>query len=102
MTQLPPHHPNMVEDAPLRENGLICWRDKERPCSGECMAYIAAPDGPDFEGKQWANCSLLVHKHRAAKHLVIIASTLGELMKTKKNEAADRARLNQPPPPKVI
>jgi hypothetical protein len=98
---IPPHHPNMLDDEPLRKNGLICWRDKERPCSAECMAFDNAPSGPEYDGKQWANCKLLVDSHRTGKHLTILAQQQGELVKAQKNEAADRLRLNQPPPPKV-
>lgn len=102
MNDVPTHHPNMIDRGELEKNGLICWRDVSRACGADCMAYNTPPPGVDTEGKQWAYCRILVDEHRTAKHLVIIASSLGELLKTKKNEAADRARLNQPPPPKVV
>ncbi len=99
---IPGHFPNMVEHGPIAGNGLICWRDKERPCGPECMAFTEAPEGPDYAGKQWASCSLLVYEHRGAKHLVIAAQGIAQLVQLKKNEVADRVRLSQPPPPKVV
>ncbi len=92
----------MLDANEIRANGLICWRNNERPCGADCMAFIEAPEGADFQGKQWANCSVLVNQHRTAKHLTIIAHQLTESSKLKRNEIADRARTNQPPPPKVV
>lgn len=62
------------------------------------MAFIDAPEGPDYKNQQWANCLLLVNAHRGGKHLVVLASSAGELLRSAKNEAADRAR-HQPSPP---
>ncbi len=100
-TGLPTHFPNMVEHAPIGANGLVCWRDKERPCAPDCMAFIEPPEGADYAGKQWANCLVLVNEHRTGKHLTILAQVGGELVKARKVEAADKQRLNQPPIPKV-
>ena len=58
-------------------------------------AYISRPEGPDYTAQQWANCALLVNAHRAGKHLVVIAATLGEQERKAKTAAADQARMNQ-------
>lgn len=100
--EIPLHHPNMVDAEPTRKNGLICWRDKDRPCGADCMAYVEAPVGPDYQGKQWANCLVLVNEHRTGKHLTILSQVGGELVRVRKTEAADRARAAQPPPPRVL
>jgi len=90
------HHPNI-----RKETGLYCFKDADRPCSAACMAFILPPDGPDYKDQQWANCMELVSMHRSGKHLVVIASQLGELLKKQKTADADRARSNQQPPPPV-
>lgn len=79
--------------------GLYCFLDDARPCSAECMAYDAAPEGADYRDKQWANCMLLVNAHRGGKHLIVLASLGSELLHKTKNAAADAARANQTPPP---
>jgi hypothetical protein len=93
------YHPNLKPDDP--KEGLICFRDAARVCGADCMAYELAPPGPDYDDKQWATCMLLVNTHRVGKHLVVLASVGSELLKRAKNESADRARANQPPPPTV-
>lgn len=93
------HHPTLKEDNP--EDGLVCFLDVARPCGADCMAWDARPEGPDYADKQWANCMLLVNAHRGGKHLVVLASVGSDLLRKAKNEAADRARTNQPPPPGV-
>lgn len=95
------HAPSMREEEESPGGGLYCFLDKERPCDVTCMAYIAQPDGPDYQDQQWANCLLLVNAHRGGKHLIVLASNSGELVKKAKNEAADRARAQQLPPPTV-
>ena len=95
------YHSNMVDHEDVAKNGLVCFLDKDRPCGADCMAYTEQPEGQDYQGKQWANCMLLVNAHRGGKHLTILASVGGELVKKAKNEAADRLRTNQPPPPVV-
>lgn len=95
------YFPNMVEGDDVRKSGLICWRDKERACGPDCMAFTTPPDGPDYQGQQWASCMLLVNSHRTGKHLTIIAQGVGELVKLRKNEKADAVRSNQPAPPGV-
>lgn len=101
-TAVNPHFPNMIDAEDVRKNGLICWRDKDRPCGADCMAFGEPPDGPDYQGKQWANCQVLVNEHRTAKHLTILVQVGNELVKQRKNEAADRSRMSQPAPPKVL
>lgn len=93
------YHPNLKPDEP--KEGLVCFLDISRPCGPDCMAYEKAPEVPDYQDKQWADCLLLVNLHRAGKHLVVLASVGSEILKKVKNEAADRARANQPPPPTV-
>ncbi len=80
-------------------SGLFCFLNRERYCGPDCMAYISRPDGSDYVAQQWANCMLLVNAHRAGKHMVVIASTLGEQNAKAKTAAADLVRTNQPPPP---
>ena len=91
----------MLDGEPLKKAGLMCFLNFERPCSAECMSFVDPPEGPDYEGKQWANCHLLVNAHRAGKHLTILAQTTGELVKKTKTQMADQQRLSQPPPPGV-
>lgn len=91
----------MVDDEDVRKNGLVCFLNNDRPCGPDCMAFAEPPEGADYQGKQWANCMILVNAHRVGKHLPILCSLGNELVKKAKNEAADRARANQPPPPVV-
>lgn len=86
--------PNMVEEAPVKENGLYCFKDANRPCNADCMAYQTfPPEGPDYDG-QWAHCRELVYMHRAGKHLTILAAEVSR-------HNRDQQRLNQPAPPVV-
>ena len=84
------------------EPNLLCFMDKNRVCGPDCTAFGAVPEGADYRDQQWANCMLLVNAHRTGKHLAIVATLGMEFMQRSKNEAADRARANQPPPPKVV
>jgi hypothetical protein len=88
----------MKDDDP---GGLICFLNIDRPCEPSCMAWVKPPDGPDYQDQQWANCYLLVNAHRGGKHLVVLAANTGALVKKTMDEAADRARVQQPPPPAV-
>jgi hypothetical protein len=99
---IPPHFPETMDAEPARKGSLVCWQDKDRFCGPDCMAYIESPDGPDYAGKQWANCHILVNEHRTGKHLTILVQIGTELVKQRKNEAADRSRMSQPAPPKVL
>jgi hypothetical protein len=90
----PPPRPSALE-------GLTCFIDRQRLCGPDCMAWSARPEGPDYKDQQWANCQVLVAGHRGGKHLVVLASQAGELLRVFKNGAADQARANQAPPPKV-
>lgn len=92
------HHPSLREPP---ENGLQCFLNMDRPCGPDCMSWTRPPPGPDYQDQQWANCLLLVNAHRGGKHLVVLAASAGELVNKAKNEAADRARAQQPPPPVV-
>jgi len=81
--------------------GLECWLNMERPCSAECMSYLdsaSVPEGEDYKRPdgvpmQWAHCMVLVNLHRVAKHSVHLASSVGGLVRLKKQEAGDRARM---------
>jgi len=81
--------------------GLFCFKDKDRPCTAECMAYILPPEGPDYKDQQWARCLLLVNTHRTGKHLVVLCANVEKMISLTKTEQADRVRLNQPPVPPV-
>lgn len=83
------------------KTGLICFLNMTRPCSAECMAYVATPEGPDYKDQQWANCMLLVNAHRTGKHLVVLAAVGADIARAEKTKAADQARSNQPTPPTV-
>lgn len=90
----PLHHPNLKPDD--KESGLICFKDKDRECGASCMAYTDVPEGPDYVGKQWANCMLLVNSHRTGKHLTIIANIGDKLLKKMGTS------VNQTPPPSPL
>src|SRR5690606_10644440 len=78
-----------------------CFIDSNRPCTAECMAFLVVrPEGPDYEGQQWAACSLLVNMHRGGKHLTVLASQGAAVLKDMRIKMADEKRLNQPPPPR--
>ncbi len=96
------HHPTLADDEPgQKATGLDCFLNQNRPCGPDCMAFTAPPEGQDYQDQQWAHCMLLVNAHRGGKHLVVLASLGTELSKKAKTEAADRARAQQPAPPKV-
>lgn len=95
----PAHHPHTMAEGDTK--GLYCFLNNERPCGPDCMAYTERPDSPEYLGKQWAECLLLVNAHRVGKHLTILASVGDALYKKTKTQAADEQRLNQPAPPRV-
>lgn len=70
------YHPNMTEK--IAGNGLQCFLNMDRPCGPDCMAYVNPPivKGPDYDGKQWANCLLLTSSQQISKHIVAIANIL--------------------------
>ncbi len=73
------HHPDMMPaPEPEKQNGLMCWLNMERPCGADCMAYVDPPlvKGPDYEGKQWANCIILASLHQESKHVAVLAQLL--------------------------
>jgi hypothetical protein len=92
------HHPNAKEDG-APGNGLLCFKDKERECGPDCMAFGEPPPQPDYLGKQWANCMELVSLHRSGKHLVVLAQAVHDLTQRQRAQAADQARFAQQPPP---
>lgn len=78
----------------------MCFLNNERFCTPECIAYLnKVPEGPAYLGEQWARCHVLVNVDRAGRHLVVLASTVGELKNHIKNEAADKARPKPVPEP---
>lgn len=98
MTQPAEYHPNTKEE-PEDKSGLYCFKDHSRPCGADCMAYIDPPEGPDYVGKQWARCMVLVNGHRTGKHLTILANVCGQLERGLATANADARRANQIPPP---
>lgn len=92
-------HPNM-KDVPEDKTGLFCFKDASRMCGADCMAYVDAPEGPDYVGKQWARCHLLVNQHRTGKHLVVITGILDKIEKKFSAASADARRANQTPLPR--
>lgn len=79
------HHPNMKEHPePEKKNGLVCWINADRLCGSDCMAYVDPPmaRGPDYDGKQWANCIVLVSIHQESKHATILAQHLVKQART--------------------
>ncbi len=79
-----------VEPPDMRDikEELMCWRDMNRVCGPDCVAYITnteaallAPEYKDASGTVlgWARCRSLVYDYRASKHLVILAEAAKEL-----------------------
>jgi len=67
------------------------------------MAYtVAAPQGDDYVGQQWAHCMLLANAYRLGKHAVVLAGVGNKLVNTMQATRADQVRANQTPPPKVM
>jgi hypothetical protein len=72
--QLPMH----IDDKP--GNGLVCFKNMDRPCGPDCMAYLThPPTDKDYTGKQWANCKLLVDGHKVAKHLTLLTTEMRQI-----------------------
>ena len=89
MNSDPPHKPVPTGQAGVyavegekEKSGLFCWRDKDRPCTAECMAFTPPPQAKDYKDQQWASCSLLVNGHRTGKHLVILSEVVSKLYET--------------------
>lgn len=88
------YHPDIKD----KGNGLFCFKDSKRPCGPDCMAYqLERPEGPDYRG-QWANCAILTNEFKSAKHLIIIAQGVTQLLKRDQ----DKARTSQQPPGVVV
>jgi hypothetical protein len=87
------YHPDIKD-----KNGLFCFKDGERACGADCMAFLTErPEGPDYRG-QWASCMVLVNEHKSAKHLVILAQGASALIK----QGQDKARASQTAPAPVL
>ena len=93
--------PDMV-DKPDDATGRYCFINDSRPCSSECMAFmVVPPPGPDYDGEQWAKCSLIVNLHKMGKHAVALAGQGDLLLKHLRVAKADAARGGPPAPPQV-
>jgi hypothetical protein len=85
-----------MDDGEEKEHAY-CFLNSERACGADCMAYqTVAVDGvdyqtPDGRRKQWAACMLLIHSHKIAKHLTLLANIA--------NTAEHRAAQTPPQPP---
>lgn len=93
-----------IYDAPsgVDASGLFCFINDARPCSSSCMAYLGArPEGADYQGQQWAKCSLLVSLHKVGKHAVALAGQGDALLRHLRIKTADQARSAQTLPPQV-
>jgi hypothetical protein len=62
-------------------SGLFCFKDQQRACTAECMAYVNPPPGEDYKDQQWAHCLELVNLHRVGKHTALLAAQAGEIVK---------------------
>ena len=62
-------------------SGLYCFKDQQRLCTAECMAYVNPPPGDDYKDQQWAHCLELINLHRAVKHVALLAGQANELIK---------------------
>lgn len=78
MSEEQSHHPETKPIPEGPQNGLACWLNTERLCGADCMAFADPPmaKGPDYDGKQWANCIVLVSLHQESKHATILAQHL--------------------------
>lgn len=78
------------------DSGLLCYRDKDRFCGADCMAYLTEPPPEaDYKGQSWAHCHLLVAEFRGAKHLTILAGEARRL-------STPPVRVPSPPPPNPL
>lgn len=80
-------------------SGLFCFKDQQRACTAECMAYVMPPDHPDYKNQQWAHCLELINLHRVGVSALRVSVDVQNLTKLLKGDAAERARANQPKPP---
>lgn len=74
------------------ENGLYCFLNPERPCSGECMAFTVTESESPTLGAQQKNCSVIVSVERLGRFA-------GGIMQILKKGQADTARANVQSPP---
>ena len=82
---------NMMNPEKSPKPRLQCYRDMDRTCGPDCVAYLTSPPtGRDYVEKDWARCHLLVTEHQKAKHLVILANVASR-------EPAAGANLPAPP-----
>jgi hypothetical protein len=81
------------EERQVQDSDVFCFLDGNRPCSMECAAYLTArPDGPDYRGQPFAQCTVLVGIHRGGKHLTVLASQAESLLKHNRVKMADAVR----------
>jgi len=89
----------VVSKEQVSGSGLYFFKDQQRACTAECMAYVIPPDHPDYKNQQWAHCLELVNLHRVGKSALAVVNEVQALTKLLKGDAAERARANQPKPP---
>lgn len=89
------YHPNM-KDLPDNKDSLFCFKDPNRVCGADCMAYADQPEGQEYIGKPWSRCLILLNQHRMGKHLVILTNIVDRIEK----RMIDARRANQTPPPR--
>jgi len=85
------------EDDTPKTAGIMCFKEGNRECGPDCIAYLTVAPQGDAEYKtdpMWMRCHLLVNEHRKGKHLVIIAAQLGKLLDKLEPKVQDL-----PPPP---
>ena len=68
-------------------SGLFCFKDQQRACTAECMAYVNPPGGEDYKDQQWAHCLELVNLHRVGKHISLIAVYACDMLKIQRTPA---------------
>lgn len=86
------------DEGQQQTGSIFCFRDGNRECGPDCIAFLpTAPQGdPEYlASPMWMRCHLLVNEHRKGKHLVVIASQLGSLLK----KIEPRSAPDLPPPP---
>jgi hypothetical protein len=88
-----------IIDAPVAQNGLMCFLNAERECGADCMAYTLEGTESKTMGLQQKNCLLLISVERMGRYAGNIASAANKMQQRSATEAADRVRLGVNPPP---
>ena len=91
----------LIEQSEMRppETGLYCFINRDRVCSGDCMAYVSHPNARTTSASelsaQQTHCAIVAGVERAGRGLIMIASGVGGLLKKQSIKAADEARSSQ-------